>query len=661
MSVDLKRERGRSKINIEELASVFVGGEDVRRRRRKCEDIVARNPDFDVSQRPFFSRDEALSSGIKSSIALAKLLRKASKREGSLDPEDAKFLKRATNDTIPITLQWDMFIPTIESQGTDEQKAKWLPPANDLRIFGAYAQTELGHGTFLRGLETTATYDPKTEEFVLNSPTRTSIKWWPGGLGHFTTHAIVVADLITQGKSRGVHPFIVQLRSLEDHTPLPGITVGDIGPKFGYNHNDNGFVEFKNVRIPRDQMLMKFAQVGRDGRYSKPASEKLAYGTMVFVRSFLVRYGADSLSRACTIATRYSAVRRQSQIREDKPEVQILDFVTQQYKLFPLIATSYAFQFAGNNMLRIYIVSRAEMEDGNMDSLPELHATSAGLKAFTSEIASNGIEVCRLSCGGHGYSHASGLPILYANFTGAQTYEGENTVMYLQSARYLMKLFSQRKTSSQLPLNVQYLGSDFVVQIKCSVHTPAQWLDPHQQLDAYRQRARRLVTRAAQRYRKAIQGGAHQGDAWNLASVDLVAAAKAHCHLTVVRYFIEALTLYDFCPENEAIMKTLCDMYCLHGIVECASDFMVDGYLDSSQVELARHQLYKLLPVIRAEAVPLVDAFDHSDLILDSILGCYDGDVYEKMYEWAKNSPTNKDPVHQAYHKYMKNFLKSKL
>jgi acyl-CoA oxidase len=661
MSVDLKRERGRSKINIEELASVFVGGEDVRRRRRKCEDIVARNPDFDVSQRPFFSRDEALSSGIKSSIALAKLLRKASKREGSLDPEDAKFLKRATNDTIPITLQWDMFIPTIESQGTDEQKAKWLPPANDLRIFGAYAQTELGHGTFLRGLETTATYDPKTEEFVLNSPTTTAIKWWPGALGHFSTHAIVVADLITQGKSRGVHPFIVQLRSLEDHTPLPGITVGDIGPKFGFNANDNGYLELKNVRIPRDQMLMKYSQVDRDGTYSKPPFAKIAYGTMVYVRSTMLSGLSDSLSRACTIATRYSAVRRQSQIREDKPEVQILDFVTQQYKLFPLIATSYALRFTARNLIRIYTTTISEMEQGNMDLLPELHGTSAGLKAFASDALCFGIEVCRLSCGGHGYSHASGLPWLYSLATASQTYEGENTVMYLQSARYLMKMFSQQKRTDQLPKNIDYLGSDFVVQVKCSVHTPAQWLDPHQQLDAYRQRARRLVTRAAQRYRKAIQGGAHQGDAWNLASVDLVAAAKAHCHLTVVRYFIEALTLYDFCPENEAIMKTLCDMYCLHGIVECASDFMVDGYLDSSQVELARHQLYKLLPVIRAEAVPLVDAFDHSDLILDSILGCYDGDVYEKMYEWAKNSPTNKDPVHQAYHKYMKNFLKSKL
>lgn len=44
-----------------------------------------------------------------------------------------------------------------------------------------FFQTELGHGTFLRGLETTATYDPSTEEFVLNSPTLTSYKWWPGG------------------------------------------------------------------------------------------------------------------------------------------------------------------------------------------------------------------------------------------------------------------------------------------------------------------------------------------------------------------------------------------------------------------------------------------------------------------------------------------------
>lgn len=58
--------------------------------------------------------------------------------------------------------------------------------------------------------------------------------------------------------------FIVQLRSLEDHSPLPGITVGDIGMKFGngaYNTMDNGVLRFDHVRIPRNQMLMRYAIV----------------------------------------------------------------------------------------------------------------------------------------------------------------------------------------------------------------------------------------------------------------------------------------------------------------------------------------------------------------------------------------------------------------
>jgi acyl-CoA oxidase len=74
-----------------------------------------------------------------------------------------------------------MFIPALMSQGSPEQQAKWLPMAQKLEIIGTYAQTELGHGTFVRGLETTATYDPETEHFIIHSPTLTSTKWWPGG------------------------------------------------------------------------------------------------------------------------------------------------------------------------------------------------------------------------------------------------------------------------------------------------------------------------------------------------------------------------------------------------------------------------------------------------------------------------------------------------
>lgn len=69
-----------------------------------------------------------------------------------------------------------MFVPAIKGQGTDEQHQKWLPLAYKMQIIGCYAQTELGHGSNVQGLETTATFDPQTDEFVIHSPTLTSSK-----------------------------------------------------------------------------------------------------------------------------------------------------------------------------------------------------------------------------------------------------------------------------------------------------------------------------------------------------------------------------------------------------------------------------------------------------------------------------------------------------
>lgn len=114
---------------------------------------------------------------------------------------------------------------------------------------------------FYQRLETTATYDEKTQEFLLNSPTLTSYKWWPGGLGHSSNYAIVMAQLYSKGELHGVQPFIVQLRDEETHLPMPGITIGEIGTKLGFNSVNNGFLGFKSVRIPRENMLMKNAKI----------------------------------------------------------------------------------------------------------------------------------------------------------------------------------------------------------------------------------------------------------------------------------------------------------------------------------------------------------------------------------------------------------------
>ena len=134
------------------------------------------------------------------------------------------------------------FIPIIYAQGTDEQAKYWGPLAEKHQIIGCYAQTELGHGSNLSQLETTATLDRNTDQWIIHSTTFTASKWWIGGLGAICTHALIQARLIIDGKDFGAHGFIVPIRSLKDHRPFPGVKVGDIGPKSygGFSKIDNG-------------------------------------------------------------------------------------------------------------------------------------------------------------------------------------------------------------------------------------------------------------------------------------------------------------------------------------------------------------------------------------------------------------------------------------
>ncbi len=71
---------------------------------------------------------------------------------------------------------------------------------------------------------------------------------------------------MVEGKAMGVHPFLVQTRNLQTWEHLPGIEGGDIGPKFGYNTKDNGYMIFKNVRIPRKNMLARFVELDATGQ-----------------------------------------------------------------------------------------------------------------------------------------------------------------------------------------------------------------------------------------------------------------------------------------------------------------------------------------------------------------------------------------------------------
>jgi acyl-CoA oxidase len=137
------------------------------------------------------------------------------------------------------------------------------------------------------GLETTATLDMTTDEFIIHTPTPTATKFWPGELGRFTTHAALFARLVIDGNSYGIHCFMVPLRDLHTFKHFSGVKTGDLGPKVGYSTKDNGWATFNNVRIPRTNMLMGLAEVDKEGSFSIKKDMRVLYSTMLYIRMYI--------------------------------------------------------------------------------------------------------------------------------------------------------------------------------------------------------------------------------------------------------------------------------------------------------------------------------------------------------------------------------------
>ncbi|XP_047308469.1 peroxisomal acyl-coenzyme A oxidase 1-like [Impatiens glandulifera] len=654
----LAHERNTAQFNVDDMKIVWAGSRHAFQLTDRISKFVARDPAFRKDNRASLVRKDLLKNTLRKAAYAWKQI-----TELRLTEEEALSLRYFVDEPAYADLHWGMFIPAIKGQGTDEQQKKWLPLAYKMQIIGCYAQTELGHGSNIQGLETTASFDSKTDEFVVHSPTLTSSKWWPGGLGKVATHAVVYARLITDGQDYGVNGFIVQIRSLEDHTPLPGITVGDIGMKFGnggYNSMDNGVLVFDHVRIPRDQMLMRVSQVTREGKYvQSDVPRQLVYGTMVFIRQTIVFDASSALSRAVCIATRYSAVRRQFGSQNGGPETQVIDYKTQQSRLFPLLASAYAFRFVSEWLKWLYTDVTQRLQAGDYTTLPEAHACTAGLKSLTTTASADGIEECRKLCGGHGYLCSSGLPELFAIYVPACTYEGDNIVLLLQVARFLMKTVSQLPSGKKpVGTTIAYIGCiEKQLQFKSDVQKAEDWLKPSAVLGVFEARSAKMSVACA----KNLIKFSNQEEGFAELSVDLVEAAIAHCQVITVSKFIEKLESEIVGDGVKQQLEALCYIYALSLVHNHKGDFLATGCLTPNQADLANEQLRSLYSQVRPNAVALVDAFNYTDHFLGSILGRYDGNVYPKLYEEAWKDPLNDTVVPDGYHEYIRPLLKQRL
>ncbi|VDK45681.1 unnamed protein product [Cylicostephanus goldi] len=294
------------------------------------------------------------------------------------------------------------------------------------------------------------------------------------------------------GKNYGPHSFIAQIRDLETHKPLKGVTVGDIGPKMAYDSSDNGFLRLDHYRIPRMNMLMKHSRV--NGTYTRPPHAKMSYSAMVHVRSHMVRHQAMFSAYAMTTAIRYSAIRRQGEIKPNAGEVKILDYQTQQHRLLPQLARTFAFLFTGQAVKNIYL---------RVDEMAELHYVTSGLKAVVTHLAGEIIEQSRMSCGGHGYSKATNFSEIYGVAIGGCTYEGENMVMLQQLARY----------------DVLIPCASFLTKHSLIDKQPERSYWQH--ILAFEWAARRQIMRAYERLVSLRNQGLSNEEAWNQNAVEL--------------------------------------------------------------------------------------------------------------------------------------------
>jgi acyl-CoA oxidase len=242
----LEYERAKSCLPVEELSISLLGKEYLIRQTRILK-LLESDPLFNKARQLNLSRPDRF----KLILLRAKTLRRMFVKY-KWSEDDFKMAEYLVDDIHPYILHSGMFTVTVREQASEEQIAKWLPRIENWDFVGCYAQTELGHGSNVRGLETTAKYDPETKEFIIHSPTVTASKWWNGGMGKLASHAIVVAQLLMpEGgsyKNYGVLPFFIQIRDLKTRKPLPGIVIGDIGPKYGYPGMDNGFMLFNEKR-----------------------------------------------------------------------------------------------------------------------------------------------------------------------------------------------------------------------------------------------------------------------------------------------------------------------------------------------------------------------------------------------------------------------------
>jgi acyl-CoA oxidase len=514
-------------------------------------------------------------------------------------------------------VQFGLFGGSVLQLGTRQHHEAYLSRIGSLELPGCYAMTELGHGSNVRDLETTATYDAASDELVVHTPTPRAQKAYIGNAAAHGVMATVFARLVVAGEDHGVHAVLVPIRD-ESRRVLRGVTIQDGGLKEGLNGVDNGRISFDHVRVPRANLLDRFASIDAQGRYLSdiPSSGRRFFRmlrTLVMGRVSVAAASVSAAKLGLTIAIRYAAERRQFG-PDGAPEVPILAYPLIQRALMPALATTVGLHFAVRRL-------QGQVAEAASSDSAELEVTAAGLKAYASDHCVATLRAAREVCGGAGYMADSRFAALKADTDVFTTFEGANLVLYQLVAKGLLSRFRDEMGDLTVKGAVRYLAERAETALTELNPVVTRWTDDDHLLDpdfhgaALGYREERLLRSAATRMRARLEDGMDSFQAVLECQDHLVTLGRAHVERVVLQELGHAVARAPS-PAVSEVLATASALYALAAMERDRGWFLECGYVEPIKARAIRARVADLCRELCEHAPVLVDGFGiPSDLL----------------------------------------------
>jgi len=515
--------------------------------------------------------------------------------------------------TIKFGVQFGLWGGSVYWLGTEKHHRKYLKDIGTLALPGSFAMTEGGHGSNVRDIEVTATFDPAQDAFILHTPNELARKEYIGNAAVHAKAATVFAQLVTDGESHGVHAFVVPLRDDKGKT-LKGIRIEDNGRKLGLNGVDNGRIWFDNVIVPRDNLLDKFGSVDAEGNYSSPITSQskrffTMLGTLVGGRVGVPYAGLSAAKLGLTIAIKYADKRTQFG-PNGGDEISILDYSTHQRRLMPLLAKAYAFHYGQRYSLGRY-VNKTE-KDGQ-----EVEAVAAGMKSLCTWFTTEALQECREACGGNGYLWENRFADMKADSEIFTTFEGDNTVLLQLVAKTRLGEFKDSFGNMGLMGTMKFVTDIASTTISELNPIITRNVDRKHLLSrsfytaAFKYREEYLTRLVAQRLSKRVKGGMDSFEAVIECQPMMVDMGKAYIERLVLDQFIKGVKSADKSIQKPLVM--LERLYALSMIEEYKGWYLENGYIEGRKAVYISKMVDELCLQTRDHCPDLVDAFGIPD------------------------------------------------